>query len=200
MVSAPICLAGERRKGTSLAPAPLTLLQMLHNIKAKPDLTLKSWVLQKQRLNHLQRSRAGDKTTSAAAPLKRHPPPPKAGGSKTDQVFPPEVSPATTGWGGCSGATQHADAKISSYWHHDAFSPLGFPQNESVFTLSLCNTSAPQAGPICSAKRPGHTSTLPTLPTLPWEEAARSEHSPVVPRSPGAPRQPPRPHRSMSCC
>lgn len=53
------------------------------------------WGLQKQGLNHLQRVRAGYKTSPEAS-LQRGPPPPKADRFQTDQVFPHGANPAMT--------------------------------------------------------------------------------------------------------
>lgn len=50
------CLIGEKRKGISLVPTLLLVLQMLCNFKQKSDFD-RVGVLQKQGLNNLQRVR-----------------------------------------------------------------------------------------------------------------------------------------------
>lgn len=180
------------RRGISLVPALLPLLQTLRNLKQKPDFCRAAGVLQNQGFNHLQRARGRLRDTKPSSISAKGSTSTQGRWGKDRPGLPPRSKPRRA-------VRKHQNP---TYWHRDVFFPLSFtlPQKEtSFFNPSPRNTSAPQMGPICSAKLRGCTSALPSGG---GRGSGGSEHpwvpSPVMPRPPPrAPTQPPRPRRSI---
>lgn len=167
VMNIPICLAGKNRKGISLVPAPLRLLQTLYSIKQKPDFCrVVGFAKPGIESSAKCQGRLQDEPSSISAKGSIHLYPRQTGqrptrSSPMDQTLPwwaPDSSGRTEQ---CRVVRKHQNP---SYWHHEVVFPFCFmllQKETSFFNLSLCNTSAPQAGSICSTKLRLQTTVLP---------------------------------------
>lgn len=156
IMSVPICLAGKKKKGIRESGLSLPHCHFFKCciILSKSLTSVGLWVCKTRDQIICKEPRQVTRQQTHQRPCKEVHIHPRQMGQRPSRSSPKDQS-LTRQPGEDEAAPCSMQTSKSSYWHHDVFPPLCFmllQKEMSFFNLSLCNTLAFQAGPICSAK------------------------------------------------